>query len=202
VAVAGGLAFLASDPFGLSVANVTNPSAPEVLGSSDVPFFGRAVAVRGSRAVVVGQTEQGLQHLWVLDLSIASRPTVVGELSTTPNISTFSAVGVALNATGTLAAMTLDAGIAVVDLSNPTAPVVLGTCAVPARALAVAVNSAGTYAYVADGGSHLRIVNLSSRTVVGTLSTAGTQVDIASPKPAAPPPPTSSARAASSLWPT
>jgi hypothetical protein len=96
------------------------------------------------------------------------------------NVSAFPSIGVALNSAGTLAAMTLNTAVAVVDLTNPAAPILLGTCPLPARALAVTVNSAGTFAYVAAGSTgHLQIINLSTRTLAASLSMAGTQLDIA-----------------------
>jgi hypothetical protein len=185
VAVSGGLAFIASDPFGLSVADVTNPAAPLITGASNVPFFGRAVAVSGSRAVVVGQTPQGLEHLWVLDLTITSRPNVVGELAMTNNISAVAYISVVLNSTGTLtlAVITMGTdGISVVDITNPAAPFVRGTYNTPGCASGVALNSTATLAYVADGSGDLQIVNISnpsSPTLAGSLSMVGSQVDIA-----------------------
>src|SRR5207245_1717201 len=139
------------------VSIVTTPTAPFIIGSSDVPFFGHSIAVSGTRAVVGGRTEAGLAHLWVLDLSVPTAPTVLGELATTAPVTTSGTgyMGIALNSTGTRAVMALGStGIWVVDLTNPAAPSFQGAYNTPGTAYAVALNSAGTLAYVADGSRH------------------------------------------------
>src|SRR3989442_468039 len=44
-------AYVASREFGLSVVNVSTPSAPMVIGASNPPFYGQRVAVAGTLAV-------------------------------------------------------------------------------------------------------------------------------------------------------
>jgi hypothetical protein len=186
VAVANGRAYVASDPFGLSVANVTNSTNPVIIGSSDIPFYGHSVAVSGNRAVVGGKAADGTAHLWVLDISTPASPTVLGELATTVPVTTSGTgyMGVALNSTGTMAVMAMGTtGIYVVDLSTPTTPFVRGTYNTPGVAFAVVLNPTGTLAYVADGSTgHLQIVNLTNPslpTLAASVSMPGTQVDLA-----------------------
>jgi hypothetical protein len=185
VAVASGRAYVASDPFGLSVVDVTNSAAPKIVGASDVPFNGQSIAVRGTRAVVVGNVG-GMAHLWVLDLTVPAKPVVLGELATTVpfTVTGTGYMGVALNSTATRAVMAVgNTGIYIVDLTNPAAPSVMGSYNTPGTAFAVALDSTGTLAYVADGSlGHLQIVNLanpSAPSLAGSLTTAGTQVDLA-----------------------
>src|SRR5262249_10146773 len=155
-----------------------------VAGSSNVPFFGQRIAVSGSRAVVGGVTSQGLAQLWVLDLTDATNPTVLGKVPTTIVAASGAGVlGVALNSTGTLAVAALGAqGIWIIDLTTPTAPVVRGSYDTPGSASAVALNSTGTVAFVADGTGDLQIINIanpSTPTLAATLALNGSQVDIA-----------------------
>ena len=73
-------------------------------------------------------------------------------------------------------------GIKVVDLTNPAAPSIIGTYDTPGSAYAVALNSTGTLAYVADGSQGLKILSLSnprSPTLAGSLSTYGSWTDVA-----------------------
>ncbi len=183
VAVTNGTAWVASDAFGLSVANVGAPSAPILLGSANVPFFGQAVAVQGTLAVVGGKTSAGLAHLWVLDLTNSTQPTVVGELSTTIRVRTgMGFLGVALNSSATLAVTAMGAsGLWVVDLSTPANPTVLSTYTPTGISYAVALDSTGTLAYVAAGSGHLQIVNLSNPqapALAGSLSMSNWQIDV------------------------
>src|SRR6185369_4601616 len=78
VTLDNGLAFVASDVFGVSV---IDSSVPTVVGSSRTAFLGEHSAVRGQRGVATGHAEDGTPHLWVLDLTDATQPVVVGELA-------------------------------------------------------------------------------------------------------------------------
>jgi len=184
VAVAGSLAYVASEKFGLSVLDVSNPSTPRVVGASDVVFFGQGVAVAAGRAVVTGQTAAGLAHIWVFDLSNPTHPVFRGEISTTLTVSpSLPFQGVAINRTGTLAVTAMgSAGIWVVDLSNAAAPRVLGTSAITGLAYSVALNDPATMVYVAAGSGHLQIVDISNPfqpRLAGSLNISGTwQLDV------------------------
>lgn len=77
---------------------------------------------------------------------------------------------------GDRAYVTLHRGLAIVDLSNPTAPALLGQVYLPARSFGVVVS--GAYAYVACSDSGLRVVDVSSPgapQVVGRLALSGTR---------------------------
>ena len=63
-------------------------------------------------------------------------------------------------------------GLRVLDLSNPAAPVLLGSLELPGEAYAVAVS--GTFAYVTNSNYGLRVIDVSnpnSPTIVGTADT-------------------------------
>src|SRR5262249_9234506 len=126
VVIGNNLAFLASDTFGLSAVNVSNPSVPVVAGSATTPFYGSNLAVSSSTctavsgpcAVVTGQKPLGTAHLWVLDMRVATAPVVLGELPTTVPVGNTSGFKhVALNGSATLAVAALgSAGVWVVDI--------------------------------------------------------------------------------------
>ena len=140
-------AYLASGVFGLSAVNVNSTSALKVEGGSDFTFAGEHIAASGSVSVVTGKDAAGNAHLWVLDISDPVYPKLDGELDTT--IPVF--YDVALNNTGSMAVLAAGSqGIKVIDLSNPAAPSVIGSYDTPGSARGVALNSAGTLAYVAD----------------------------------------------------
>jgi hypothetical protein len=173
--VSGSHAMLASDSFGLSVIDVTSPSAPTVLGSADLPFHGEHSATVGTRSVITGQLG-GFTHLWVVDTSIPGAPAVIGELATT--IAAASGFqDVALDPTGSFAVVTLGtAGIWTINLNNPALPTHVGTFDTPGYAENVALDATGTLAFVADRVGGLRVVslaNLNAPAAVGSLAPAG-----------------------------
>ncbi len=178
VAVSGGSAFVASDPFGLSVADVTSPDAPAIRGVSSAPFKGACVSVAGTRAVVTGMAKDGKTRLWILDLSVPSRPRVLGEAESPSAI-----LDVAVNPEGLLAVTAHGtAGVGVFDISNPAAPVLRGAYDTPGIAYAAAFDAGGTLAYVADGNGGLKILSLSNPAapvLAGSLVMSGTQRDVA-----------------------
>ena len=107
------------------------------------------VAVQGDYAYVA----VGLR-LVVLDVSQPITPTEIG--STTP----FPQFVAGVTVSGTLACVADGmAGLRIVDVSNPSAPVEIGVYDTPGYAEDIAV--AGQYAYVADGHCGLRIVDIS-----------------------------------------
>jgi hypothetical protein len=184
VVVQGGIAFVASEVFGLSVVDVSNPGAPVAIGGSDTPFFGEQVAVRGSLAVIGGQAEDGFAHLQVLDVSDVSRPVLVGEMSTNINAAAASTLGfqdIEFNAAGTIAvaAMGLN-GVWMVDVTNPGAPSLAAVYDTNETSYGVEVS--GGLAYVADGRGGLKILDVSNPAVpslVGSLSLVGIIRDVA-----------------------
>ncbi len=71
------------------------------------------------------------------------------------------------------------AGLRVVDVSDPTAPTVVGALDTPGYAYALAVT--GSHAFVADGSSGLRIIDVAdpaAPTLVGTHDMPGQAIDV------------------------
>ena len=140
VAVAGGYAYVADDAAGLRVIDVSTPSTPVEVGSVDTPGTAWDVAVSGSYAYVAdvdgGPSGDQREHAvsagrgWLRrHAGLAWGVAVVGRLRLRRG---------------------RDAGLRVIDVSTPSAPVEVGFVETPGGAVGVAV--AGGYAYVADGG--------------------------------------------------
>src|SRR5207248_2630935 len=143
VTIAAGFAFVASNPFGLSVADVSNLSTAAVVGSSDQPFVGISVAASWPRVAVMENVLGSVAQLRVLDATNMSNPVVTATMPTgVPlNNSATGYMGVALNSAGTMAIMAMGAaGVWVVNLTNPALPVHVGTFLTPGTAYAVALN--------------------------------------------------------------
>ena len=87
---------------------------------------------------------------------------MLGELATT--VTAAGILDVAVNRAGTLAVTAMGAaGVWVVDLANPTAPVRRAVFDTAGIAFGVAVNDSGSLAYVADGSGGLKILSLATR---------------------------------------
>jgi hypothetical protein len=183
VMVDTGVAFLASEVFGLSTVDVSNPNQALLLGTADVPFFGEQVAVSGAVGLVAGTTAEGFAHLWLLDISSAEVPVLLGEMATAVVSGPVTGMlDLKLNSSATMAVAAMGtAGLWVMDVSNPQAMSVVGTLDTPGIAYGVALNSAGTLAYVADGSRGLSIISVSTPTAptqVGSLSLGGVMRDV------------------------
>jgi len=166
VAVQGNYAYIGVGPR-LVILDVSDPSAPIVVGQTDVmPDVLRDIAVVGSYAYVAAG------GLSVIDISTPESPLVVGYCETPGDA---NAVAVAGNY-----AYVADkgGGLRVIDVSTPESPTEVGDCYIPGGANDVTV--AGPYAYVAAWG--LRVVDVStpeSPTMVGYCGTPGSSEGVA-----------------------
>jgi hypothetical protein len=129
-----------------------------------------AVAVSGSLAFVGSGTT-----MLVLDVSTPSSPQLLGDV-TLPDL----VYGIAVGGSHAYVANGM-AGLRVIDVSNPAAPVEVGVSDVTNEgALDVAV--AGSHAYVAYGTLGLRVIDVSEPSlpgVVGAIDTPGTARGVA-----------------------
>ncbi|WOE72645.1 DUF5011 domain-containing protein [Hydrogenimonas thermophila] len=84
---------------------------------------------------------------------------------------------IALSSDGTKAYIADDnGGLQIVDVSDPTNPIIIGNVDTPSYASGVALSSDGTKAYIADGLSGLQIVDVSdsaNSTIIGNIDLAG-----------------------------
>jgi hypothetical protein len=170
---AKGLAYVASDEFGLAVVDVSHPAAPVVLGATIPPFLGQKLAVSGSLAVVTGAG----WGLAVVDITDPVNPTPIGVLS-----GEMAGVAMAGQYGYVLLWVTGNPGhydLAVIDLRVPTVPAILGRVGV---AGGVGLKVVGSLAYVAAGSTGLQIVDVSNPAapwIVRTVDTPGAAKGVA-----------------------
>ena len=145
VAVAGSYAYVADSDAGLRVVDVSNPASPFEVGSYDTPGYAWASPLPAPTPTWrTGRRPAGGRRLQPL---IAVR----GRLLRHAGVR----LGVAVAGSYAYVA-DRDAGLRVVDVSNPAAPFEVGSYDTPGYAYGVAV--AGAYAYVADGEAGLEIL--------------------------------------------
>lgn len=180
IALAGGRAYVANAAQGLKVYDVS--ATPALLGTMKDAFSAAHLAATDRVSVVAGaHLASNTARLQVVDTSDPTLPAVVGELATT--VTAAGILDVALDQAGTLAVTAMGgAGVWIVDLANPAAPVRCAVFDTAGVAFAVALNDSGALAYVADGSGGLKILSLSNPSVptqVGSLALAGIQRDVA-----------------------
>jgi hypothetical protein len=144
--IVGSLAYVASDT-GLSVLDLTTPTAPVLVGSFTTPNGALGVAVAGDRAYLA----VGVDGIDVLDVSSPASPMLLGA---------FDTPGGALKvAMANDAAIVADSeAVVVVDVADPASPTLVGSYA--ATGTVWDVEYADGYAYVAagtDGALVLRV---------------------------------------------
>ncbi|HXO51137.1 MAG TPA: Ig-like domain-containing protein, partial [Mycobacterium sp.] len=151
VRVAGAVAYVAED-VGLQLVDVSDPAHPVLLGSLSYPAGRQArVAVGGGNLVYLADLNFGLH---VVDVTNPMLPREVGSLALAGTPRAVSLGGTGLGGTGLFGSYAVvacgDGGVAVVDVSAPAAPVLLGTTP-PGQPRAGSVTVRGHYAYVAAG---------------------------------------------------
>jgi hypothetical protein len=124
LAVQGTLVYAADRAFGLRVFDVTDPTQPVAVGALALPGDPRAVSLTGSLAVVAC----GKAGIAVVDVSQPQAPVLLGSTATRPD---GSSVASSVTARGHLAyvadgAMGIYGGLKVIELRDPTNPVVVG----------------------------------------------------------------------------
>ena len=169
VTVTGGLAYAATSEAGLYIVDLTNPTAPSLLGVYDTPSAAHTVAISGTTAFVAATTS----GLLIVDVQDPTEPQLLGSLDT-PGAATDVVIS------GGLAYLSdLDFGLRVVDLADPAHPVEIGTLDTPGHAWGLDV--AGTTAYVADEIGGLRIVDVADPThptLIGAYTDPTNVVDV------------------------
>ncbi len=162
VTVAGTMAYVASDPFGVVVVDVTNPAAPYVIGSQHPAGPASQIAVSGGVAVAVG-TPRGTD---IVDVRDPVYPRVATSISG-------NAVDVATS--GNFAYLASGGDLKVVDITNPYSAYVTSTVITPGSAYGVAVS--GNRAVIADatkGVSVVDITNPYAPCLLGNVQLTGT----------------------------
>ncbi len=165
VVVTGERAYLAVDQVGGLVLDLSVPSSPGQIARLPSP-----TGDPPRRLVQAGHQLWAIWEGWVGWLDISAPQPGPSE------ISTWVPAGVVpadLAVEGDVAYLTdLEAGLLVLDISDPAEPAVTGSLDTPGHAHAVAVADGGELGYVADGECGVRVMALDAP-VVGTLSEIG-----------------------------
>jgi hypothetical protein len=147
----------------VAVLRVSDPTDPVKVGATerlDIPGFANQLDVEGSRAYVAA--DGGLH---IVDFSDPTEPYELGFLATADSRDVDVSESLACLANG-------GEGVQVIDISDPSAPLIQGNVDTPGSALGIQI--AGSYAYVADGDGGLRVIDLSDPTAPQEVSSVRT----------------------------
>ena len=181
VAVSGGYAYVADWDTGFRVIDVSTPSAPVEVGFLDGPGL-QKIAVSDGYAFAAG----GALILFVIDVSTPSAPVVVGWVELRGpkgRRNGSSSTGIAVSGSHVYTtqwwagALGGTRWLAVIDVTDPSAPVKVGSLDDVDGDIALD----GGYAYIAEGNG-LRVIDVSTPTApaeVGFLEGAGGAVAVA-----------------------
>ncbi len=152
VTVAGNYAYLTGSDLG--VVDISNPTSPAIIGGVDMELAGRVV-VAGNLAYVAGFPGfHGVTSLQVVDVSNPASPVILGSVSL-PSSCWAPSVAVSGNyayvPTGCCDDGLCTGALQVVDVSNPAAPIIVGSALISSSRAATCVAVAGTHAYVTTG---------------------------------------------------
>ncbi len=170
IVVSGDLAYVAAAEAGLVILDVTDPTAPVVVGSVDTPGWAFGVDVVGGLAYV-GDGPAGFR---IVDVSDPAAPTLRG-VSATPG----DAFDVEVSGTAAFVADFSD-GLHVFDVSDPDAPTEVATVPfVDAYTVGLAVS--GSLVYVPTQSGTLHVIEASDPALayeIGSVPLAGIGRDV------------------------
>jgi len=172
VAVSWTYAYVAVGNPTLQVVDISNPSAPYIVGSVDTPGGAHDIAVSGAYAYIAdGTSLAGMSYFQIIDVFDPTTPSVVASL-----IEPGQSTGIAVS--GMYAYITDDwVGLRIVDISNPYAPLDVGSLATPSGA-AMDIAIAGSHAYVTAGRELTMVQLCRDQTREAVPLILGTPVDI------------------------
>jgi len=147
IEIVDSLAYIADGYDGLVVIDVSNPASPWLIGICDTPNFALALAVSGDFAFVADQGG-GLR---IINVANPEQPNEVG------NLTGFVATTVGVN--GDFAYVGTYNDLVIVDISNPSNPLIVASCDLPESANGLCV--AGNHVYIATDDRRLCAVNVS-----------------------------------------
>lgn len=156
IVVSGDYAFAMVQDDGISVIDISDPFSPAVVGNCVSPsaaYYGDDPVLHGDMLFV--PINRGLE---VIDISTPTSPACVGSLYIGYG---YGANGFAVAGDYGYLGHAYD-GVYVVDVSLPSAPAIVETCATPGEAWTVTVS--GNYAYVGDGHTGLQVLDISTPT--------------------------------------
>ncbi len=155
VTIAGTYAYVAADAAGVLVVDVSNPLAPVLVGSLDLPSQTKRIHVNGKYAYTA-TLDQGV---FVLDIADPANPIVVGQWDTGGSVGDVTTVR-------NLLVVADGSAVRIASLDDPTAPVEIGSVAT----LGSKVVSAHDNTLVAGDLSNLVVVDISDPTAPAILT--------------------------------
>ena len=154
IAVIGDYAYTVNAYNGLSILDISDPDAPAPAGTLSTGMPGCGVTADGTHAYLVNYTDSN-QDLAIIDVTNPALPAAVGYAATHTG---WVECGDAVLAGNLLLMGITSKGVAVVDVSDRTVPLLIGTVSGAAGAVDVAV--AGSLAYAACGDNGLVVIRL------------------------------------------
>ena len=139
VAVANNVAYVAYSSAGLQIFDVANPMAPRKIGSYTNGGSAFDIKVVGNRAYL------GAQGFYILDISNPANPSLIGSAPVSGSIALKDDLAFVQGST-----------LSVIDLADPSAPVVLDTV----RQYGWGINQKGGRVYVAAGDDGVQVYDL------------------------------------------
>ncbi|MFI5332522.1 MAG: tail fiber domain-containing protein, partial [Candidatus Babeliales bacterium] len=154
-------------PGSFQVIDVSNPSAPVIVGTSTALGGGRGITVQGRYAYVVNQSPNSLV---IFDVSNPVAPTQISSTNT-------GSTPLSIYVQGRYAYMIVGNVLQIYDVSNPQAPVFVASSAATTTPQAVYVQ--GTYAYVAcrNTGNTFNIYDVSNPSAPVLKASVATGLD-------------------------
>ncbi len=149
VVMAGGMAYVIDRTAGLLLVDVTMPSSPSISATLETPGLAKAVAVRSGLAYIADWYD-----FCIADVCVPEVPQIIGLISGLDHVYDVEVSGdyAYLGVWGS--------GLLVVDVSDPTQPLLVAQIELPGIPEGVAI--CGSTVYVADWKSGVHIVDVSN----------------------------------------
>lgn len=164
---ANGLAYVAEFDAGVLIIDIANPTAPFVIGTTDMPSNMRAVAA-GDDGRAYALVSGPAPTLQIVDVANPTSPVRVGFFAT--GLPSTSIGGRTAKVAGDFAYISRNARLAVVNVSNPAAPVLTGS-ADTSGGNVLDIELVGNLAYVGTSGM-LDIFEISNPNVPALFGSA------------------------------
>lgn len=164
IATSGTFAYVAAGGAGLKIYNIATPASPSLVASIDSLEYCESVVISGQYAYIAAASRS---H--ILDISTPASPIYVGRIEAYGGYHQYINVR-----SGYAYVCNYDAGLAVVNVTNPANPV--NVKAEPSGYRTARIIFDGNYAYVAVGDSGMYIYNVTdpaNPVFAGSIKTTG-----------------------------
>ncbi|MBZ0266300.1 T9SS type A sorting domain-containing protein [bacterium] len=147
-------AYIIDTEHGIAIADISNPNDPVILSFIDLGFEPRGMHIVGDLAYMPGYNDDDAQNFKIFDITNPLELEEVGAVHVNGNLQDVAVQG----EYAYIAAY--NEGLAIVELSDPTNPVVVGTY--DTRTLSYGIDARDNFVYLADGASGMRIIEVSN----------------------------------------